>query len=181
MLVCDLGLDTIFTYDRDLNEISRAKVPDGEGCRHLVFSKDGRYVYVVNELGCSVSVFRYDDGRLLYRSTLPTRTYRMHNGPDKGSAIKLSQSGKFLFITNRGENEVVTIRVKGERLKVVARADTEGDEPRDFSLLCGERFGLVTNQFSDSVLLYRMSKLRFGRLKRLQKLEIPAPLCVIEI
>ncbi len=57
VLVCDLGIDTVFVYDRDLNEISRAKVPDGEGCRHLVFSKDGKFVYVENELGGSVSVF----------------------------------------------------------------------------------------------------------------------------
>ena len=181
LLVCDLGLDTVFTYDRDLNEVSRARVPDGEGCRHLVFSKDGRYVYVLNELGCSISVFAYEDGRLTYRSTLPTRTYRPHEGPDKGSAIKLSENGKFLFITNRGENEVVTLRVRGERLKVVSRVDSEGDEPRDFSLLGGERFGLVTNQFSDSVVLYRVSRFPFGKLRRLQRLEIPAPLCVIEL
>ena len=114
VLVCDLGLDTVFVYDRDLKEISRARVPDGEGCRHLVFSHDGRFVYVVNELGCSVSVFAYDDGRLNYLSTTPTRTYRPHEGPDKGSAIKLSRSGKYLFITNRGENEIVTLRIKGK-------------------------------------------------------------------
>ena len=181
VLVCDLGLDTVFVYDRDLKEVSRAKVPDGEGCRHLAFSKDGRFVYVLNELGCSVSVFTYDDGKLLYRSTLPTRTYRAHEGPDKGSAIKLSRNGKYLFITNRGENEVVTLRVKGEKLRVVSRCDTEGDEPRDFSLLGGERFGLVTNQFSDSILLYRVSRLPFGKLKKILKLDVPAPLCVIEL
>jgi 6-phosphogluconolactonase len=181
VLVCDLGLDTVFTYDRDLNEVSRAKVPDGEGCRHLVFSKDGKYVYVLNELGCSVSVFAYDNGRLSYRSTLPTRTYRTHDGPDKGSAIKLSQNGRYLFITNRGEDEVVTLRVRGEKLKIVSRCDTEGNEPRDFSLLGGERFGLVTNQFSDSVILYRVSRWPFGKLKKILKLEILAPLCVIEI
>ena len=181
LLVCDLGLDTVFTYDRELNLVSRAKVPDGEGCRHLVFSHDGKYVYVVNELGCSVSVFLYNDGHLIYRSTLPTRTYRPHEGPDKGSAIKLSKNGKYLFITNRGENEVVTIRVKGERLKVVSRCDTEGDEPRDFSLLCDERYALVTNQFGNSVVLYRVSRFFFGRLRKLKKLELPAPLCVIEI
>lgn len=181
VLVCDLGLDTVFTYDRDLKEVSRAKVPDGEGCRHLVFSKDGKYVYVLNELGCSISVFAYDNGRLSYRSTIPTRTYRTHDGPDKGSAIKLSRNGRYLFITNRGENEVVTLRVRGEKLKIVSRCDTEGNEPRDFSLLGGERFGLVTNQFSDSIVLYRVSKFPFGKLKRQLKLEIPAPLCVIEI
>lgn len=51
VLCCDLGLDTIFIYDRDLNEVSFTKVPNGYGVRHLTFSKDGKYIYAVNELG----------------------------------------------------------------------------------------------------------------------------------
>ena len=179
VLVCDLGLDTVFVYDRDLNEISRAKVPDGAGCRHLTFSRDGRFVYVENEMGCSVSVFRWDDGRLLYRSTILTRTYTPHEGPDKGSAIKLSRDGKRLYITNRGENEVVVLSCRGEKLRVIGRAPTGGDEPRDFSLLFGERFGIVTNQFSDSFRLYRVRGLKRNRLLPLQTLPLPAAICVV--
>jgi 6-phosphogluconolactonase len=180
ILVCDLGLDTVFVYDRELREISRARVPDGEGCRHLVFSRDGRFVYVENELGCSVSVFRWEDGRLIYRSTLPTRNYRPHQGENKGAAIKLSRDGKRLYITNRGENEALMLSVRGEKLRVRQRIPTEGDEPRDIGLLFGERFAIVTNQFSDSVSLYRLSRIRRGRMKLLQTLEIPAPLAVTE-
>ncbi len=44
-----------------------------------------------------------------------------------------------------------------------------------------ERFALVTNQFSDSVVLYRVSRFPFGRLRRLMRLEIPAPLFVSEL
>ncbi len=183
VLVCDLGLDTIFVYDRGLREISRAKVPDGEGCRHLVFSHDGHFAYVMNELGCSVSVFSYGNGKLTYLSTTPTRTYREHEGADKGSAIKLSRSGKYLFITNRGEDEVVTLKIKsgGKRVKVISRIAAEGHEPRDFELLANDRFAIVTNQFSDSIVLYRVSRFPFGRLRRTARLEIPAPLFVSEL
>lgn len=69
VLCCDLGLDTIFIYDRDLNEISRAKVPQGYGVRHLVFSKDGEFFYAVNELIPSISVFVYSNGNAEYLST----------------------------------------------------------------------------------------------------------------
>ena len=183
VLVCDLGLDTVFVYDREMNEVSRAKVPDGEGCRHLVFSHDGRFVYVVNELGCSVSVFGYADGRMSYLSTTPTRTYREHEGPHKGSAIKLSKNGRYLFITNRGEDEVVTMKITGggRRVKVVSRISTEGREPRDFALLLDERFAIVTNQFSDSIVLYRVGRFPFGRLRRIARFSIPAPLFVSEL
>ncbi len=178
LLVCDLGLDTVFVYDRELREVSRAKVPDGAGCRHLVFSKDGRFVYVENEMGCSVSVFSWKDGRLLYRSTLPTRTYAPHDGPDKGSAIKLSRSGRRLYITNRGENEAVVLSCRGEKLRVIGRAPTGGDEPRDLALLAGEKYAVVTNQFGNSFRLYRVKGLRKNRLLTLCTVELPGAICV---
>ena len=180
LLVCDLGLDTVFVYDRDLTEISRAKVPDGAGCRHLVFSRDGRFVYVENEMGCSVSVFAYEDGRLSYRATCPTRTYLPHDGPDKGSAIRLSENGRRLYITNRGENEVVVLSCRGEKLRVIGRAPTGGDEPRDFALLQRERFGIATNQFGNCFRLYRIRGLLKNRLIPLQTLPLPAAIAVTE-
>ena len=39
VLAVNLGNDTIYTYDLQLNEIATAKVPDGEGSRHLAFSR----------------------------------------------------------------------------------------------------------------------------------------------
>ena len=70
---CDLGLDCIFVYDRNLNEISRATVPAGYGVRHLVLTKDGRTVYAVNELVPSVTVFAFDGNPVSYTHlTLPT-------------------------------------------------------------------------------------------------------------
>ena len=178
LLVCDLGLDTVFVYDRDLNEVSRAKVPDGAGCRHLTFSRDGRFVYVENEMGCSVSVFLWEDGRLIYRSTCPTRTYAKHPGPDKGSAIRLSRNGRRLYITNRGENEVVVLACRGEKLRVIGRAPTGGDEPRDFVLTSDERFGIVANQFGDSFRLFRVAGLRKNRLIPLHTVPLRAAIAV---
>ena len=70
LLVTDLGLDTIFTYDKNLNEISRAKVPDGHGVRHLAYSGDGKYIFSANELASTVSVFSYNDGKLELIDTL---------------------------------------------------------------------------------------------------------------
>lgn len=178
LLVCDLGLDTVFVYDRELREVFRAKVPDGAGCRHLTFSLDGRLVYVENELGCSVSVFTWSDGRLSYRSTLPTRTYVPHDGPDKGSAIRLSADGRRLYITNRGENEVVILSCRGEKLRVIGRAPTGGDEPRDFALLGGERYAVVTNQFGNTFRLYRVGGVFKNRLKTLGTFPLAGAICV---
>lgn len=71
VLVCDLGLDRVFVYDRELTLVSQADAPKGQGIRHLVFAPDGKQVYAVNELGCSVTEFRWSDGELTALRTTP--------------------------------------------------------------------------------------------------------------
>ena len=70
VLACDLGLDAVIVYDRELNEISRAKVLPGQGVRHAVFSKDGTKLYAITELGSTIASFSWNDGRLTYRKDL---------------------------------------------------------------------------------------------------------------
>ena len=62
LAVCDLGTDALVIYDKDLQFVSEVKVPDGYGIRHLALSKDGKYIYAVNELVPSVSIFTYANG-----------------------------------------------------------------------------------------------------------------------
>ena len=90
---CDLGLDGIFVYDRNLNEISRATVPAGYGVRHLVLTKDGRTVYAVNELVPSVTVFAFDGDRLIRKATA---TLPCEEKTSTAAAIRLSADEKTL-------------------------------------------------------------------------------------
>ncbi len=74
ILCTDLGLDTEFVYDSELNEISKENVPSGSGSRHLVFSENGKYVYCVNsgrlfgkpeDCAGMVSLLCSDEGRYI--------------------------------------------------------------------------------------------------------------------
>ena len=177
VLVCDLGLDTIFVYDRDLHEVSRAKVPDGAGPRHLTFSRDGRYVYCLNELSATVSVFAYGDGRLTYLNSAVISP-DLACGQGKGAAIKLSRDGRYLYATERELNIIAVFEVHGERLKLIERFDSHGAGPRDFALVGNEAFAISTNQLADCMAIYKREK--DGRLVYLSSVSIPAPLCVEE-
>ena len=192
VLSADLGLDTVFVYDRGLDEVSRARVPDGAGCRHLVFSKDGRYLYCVNEMGSSVSVFAYRDGHLSLCSTVSSLTPETAENPEKAlrfsedgtkscpsiaAAIRLSEDGKRLYVTNRGENTVAVFRAEGERLFRTGSYPTGGNEPRDFLLVDGERHAIVVNQFGNTVRYYAHKD---GVLTSLADFALPAPLCIGE-
>ena len=64
VLACDLGTDKVMIYkigqNGSLLEHSSASVPPGAGARHLAFGRDGKFAYVINEMACSISQFRWD-------------------------------------------------------------------------------------------------------------------------
>lgn len=130
VLCCDSGLDTVFVYDRNLNEVSRANVPDGYGVRHLVFSNDGHTVYAANELVPSVSVFSFDGKRLALQNTV---TLPCEKKNSTAAAIRLSQDGKTLYVSVRGENAIFVLQTEGERLEIVKKRLAEGI-PRAISI-----------------------------------------------
>ena len=72
--VCDLGSDTLAFYDNNLNLYSEEKVNSGYGIRHLAFSLDNRFIYSINELIPSISVFSYDNGKSKLLSTFDIKT-----------------------------------------------------------------------------------------------------------
>ena len=146
VLCCDLGLDTIFIYDRDLNEVSCTKVPDGYGVRHLTFSKDGKYIYAVNELVPSISVFSYHDGKAEY---LSTTILSCINKVSTGAAIRLDETNSKLYVSVRSENAIFVSDVNGKNLNATGKFSCGGDSPRDFDMV-GEYF-VCTNEKSDLV------------------------------
>ncbi|MBP6759530.1 MAG: lactonase family protein, partial [Flavobacterium sp.] len=71
VLVNDLGTDKVYVYQYNPNggaEILKLKnsidVKPGSGPRHLTFSKDGKFVYLLQELDGTVTSFSYADGML---------------------------------------------------------------------------------------------------------------------
>ena len=63
----DLGLDKILIsrfdatkHTLDANDPHEARVSPGSGPRHFVFHPNGRFAYVINEMGCTVNGFEYD-------------------------------------------------------------------------------------------------------------------------
>lgn len=169
VLCCDLALDTIFVYDRNLNEVSRAKVPDGYGVRHLVFSKDGHTVYAANELFPSVSVFSFDGKRLALKNTV---TLPCEKKNSTAAAIRLSADGKTLFVSVRGENTLFVFNVDAENLQLKTQFDCGGDSPRDFDVF-GDTL-ICCNENSDNVTVIDAKEYRVVESIRLQH-----PLCVL--
>jgi 6-phosphogluconolactonase len=151
LFAVDLGIDTIFTYDKDLKRVSHAHVPAGEGCRHLDYSADGRYVYCANELGCSVSVFAYDGVHSKLLETVPTlpADFKKQNTT---AAIRVV--GDELFVSDRGLDAITVFKRVGSTLVFSYRIPCGGSSPRDFDITPDGRFLICTNEFSDLVTVF---------------------------
>ena len=176
LLVCDLGNDTVYTYDKELREISRASVPAGEGCRHLVMSKKNNVVYCVNELSSTVSVFDINDGVLTLGETFSALPCDFE-GVSTAAAIRLSEDEKYLYTSNRGDDSVCIFEISnnGRTLTQKAFVDVCGESPRDFDIIDDTMF--VTNERTNNVTIFRKAGEAFE--KDPEELAMPNPLCVV--
>ena len=160
--VIDLGCDRIWFFDpvtmaRD--ESLSIKADPGDGPRHAVWSKDGRFLFMVNELGSSVTSFSWD--RRSFRkvgkwSTLPPG----FAGETKAAAIKLTADGRILMASNRGCDSIAFFDVDEARGILTPRniAKLEGSFPRDFELMPGEKFMVVGHKMSNEIQVYAFDR-----------------------
>lgn len=171
ILCTDLGLDTIFIYDTDLNEEVTVKVPDGSGARHLCFSVDGKYLYCVNELSNDVSVFEWNNGNPILKGTYSAI-------PDfkcESTAAAIRMRGEYLYISNRGADTISRFKISGDKLELIDNTYCGGNGPRDFNII--DNYIICTNENSNDVTVL---KLENGKpFLTDERLGIGSPLCVV--
>lgn len=144
--VTDLGLDSIFLYDKNLSYVDCVKACEGHGVRHIVFSEDGKYMFAVNELMSTVTAFSYDNGKLFpvdTKSCLPPD----FKGESTAAAIRIRKGD--IFVSNRGHESISRMSFDGEQLSFALCIPCGGKTPRDFDF-AGD-FIISCNQDSDNV------------------------------
>lgn len=164
--VTDLGLDRIVIYDFD-NETGKlvqiengiVNLPDGAGPRHFTFSPDGSVMYVINEIGSTIMVFKVDDkGNLEPVQTISTLQAGFA-GKNSCAEILISRDGKFIYGSNRGENSIVVYTISDDGSLILAGHSTcGGDWPRNFVIDPTGKFILAGNQKSDMISVLKINK-----------------------
>lgn len=172
LAVCDLGTDTLAFYQKDLTLFSETKVPSGYGIRHLVFSQDGKYIYAINELVPSISVFAYTSGKAELVNTIGIAC---QNEKANGAAIRLSKNGKYLYVSLREENVICVFEVNGEELTLLQKLDCAGDSPRDFNIF--DKHLICTNENDNTVIVFCLCNGKLGAKK--DTFDLRSPLCIL--
>ena len=189
-LVCDLGLDKVMIYKLDpanatlvANEPAFASVPPGSGPRHLAFSPNGKNVYVINEMACTVTAFTWDRITGTLNAT-ETVSLLPSGEPVKaaytGAEIAVSPHGRFLYATVRGHDSVAVLAVDGisGKLAPVENVPCGGKFPRGMGIDPTGRWLIVANEKSETVTVFGVNSAT-GRLTPTgQVLSVGAPVDV---
>jgi 6-phosphogluconolactonase len=161
VLVPDLGTDRIYIYgfDRATHRLNQDDAhtfvaPFGSGPRHLVFSANGRFVYLITELSAQVMVLRWDasHGTLAQVQSIAISSADFQ-GVKSGAEIAVSQNGRYVYVENRGENQLIVYHVDANtgELSEIQRTSAGGDKPWSFAIDASGKWMLVANQKSGQV------------------------------
>ncbi|HEV3306589.1 MAG TPA: lactonase family protein [Candidatus Sulfotelmatobacter sp.] len=187
-IVDDLGLDETLVYKFDSvkgsltpNDPAFAKADPGAGPRHFALHPNGKFAYVINEMGDTVSVFSFEPANGVMHSVQTISTIpKGFTKQNDDAEIAIHPSGKFLYASNRGHDSIAVFAVDPDKgtLKLVEYASTKGQSPRHFEIDPTGSFLFAENEKSDNIVVFHIDT-GTGRLKPTGKtLEVGQPVCV---
>jgi 6-phosphogluconolactonase len=187
-VVTDLGLDELLVYRFDAGKGTLGSDPQvvkaapGAGPRHSAFGKDGKFLYVLNEMKLTVVTYSYDaaTGALHEVQNVPALTRVVTKG-DTAAEIEVHPSGKFLFTSNRGDDSIAVFAID-QRTGMLTRIESDptgGKTPRHFAIDPTGKWLLAENQDSGNIVVFRIDR-KTGRLTQTgETVQVPSPVCVI--
>jgi 6-phosphogluconolactonase len=172
-----LGGDVVHMhrFDADTGRLSPnapATVPvqAKSGPRHLVFSSDHGFAYLLNELSATIDVFPYDATSGTLRTPVQTISALPADfvGTPWGADIHLTPDGRFLYASERTTSTLAAFRVEGASgaLTAIASYPTE-KQPRAFAIDPSGRFLVSVGQLSDRLSIHAIDR-DSGALSRLK-------------
>jgi len=183
--VADLGLDTVLVYTFDgtkgaLTTADGAVAKPATGPRHVAWSNDGKFMYVLGELASTVTVFANDTETFKSQQVIAMLPSGF-SGRNDAAEIALHPSGKWLFASNRGHDSIAVFSVDPANgtLTFLGNTPTGGKEPRHFALDPTGQFLLAENQNSNSIVVFRIN-LATGALTEVSLTgDISSPVCLV--
>ena len=184
-LSADLGSDQIYHYKFSANNgslertsITKAGRP-GDGPRHVKFSTNDKFVYVINELKSEITVFNYLSNMSIIQiiSTLPAN-FTSTNTAAEVLLHPISQ--KYLYASNRGHDSIAvfSVDINTGSLVLIQHISVQGQTPRNFNISPDGKFLIAANQDSNNLVLFTIDE-NTGKLTATgSSAQISQPMCV---
>ncbi len=181
----DLGADMVHRFTitdnkenplKDHKIIYQYKNKTQAGPRHMIFSNDGKFFYIICELDDLLSIFSYNDGEINHINTI-----KAYDGDGKGSAdIHFSNDGNFLYTSHRLKKDGISIfKVNKDNgtVEKIGYQDT-AIHPRRFAITPNGKFLLCACRDFNVIQVYEIN-IDSGMMKNVNKdIKIDKPVCV---
>ena len=189
-LACDLGTDSIMVYPFSTDSaglaqrgVANGSVPPGSGARHLAFSRDGKFVYVLNEMACTISQFAWTEksGALTLLETISSLPAEVALQKSFTAAeIRVRPDGKFIYATLRGHDSVSVFAADAAsgKLTFVQNISSGGKVPRGLGIDPTGRWLITAHQKTDNAVAFAIDSATGKISPTGQELKIGSPVDV---
>ncbi len=189
LCAADLGVDHVNVYQLDhsagtLKLVDIIRSEQESGPRHLKFSQDGKYLYIVHEMKACIDVYTYrkEKGQPEFEKIQSISTLNdYHASNSAASALNFSADFKYMVSSNIGDNSVAVFEIdkKTGLLEKKLCLPVSGDYPKDAALFPDNKH-LVSLNHESGTMTFFSTDLKKGLLVMCAKeVKVEAPNCVI--
>lgn len=146
------------------------------GPRHVIFSHNGRYAYLISEISGGITVYRQHNGDMVKIQEIRSDSLRGQGSAD----IHLSPDGRFLYSSNRLKADgiaVFAVNHKDGKLKRVGYQLT-GIHPRNFGITPNGRFLLCACRDSNKIQVFSINQNTGLLTDTNDDISVSKPVCV---
>jgi 6-phosphogluconolactonase (cycloisomerase 2 family) len=163
----------------------------GAGPRHLAFSRDARFLYVINELDATIAVLPFDPATGQVSAAIQTISTVPDDfvGTKSTAEIAVHPSGLFVYASNRGQEDATSLVADSIAGYTVAQTtgeltliDYTGDEvdfPRHFAIDPTGAWLYVCNQQADTIVQFQIDPATGALSATGLVAETPTPVCIV--
>lgn len=189
LCAADLGMDHVNVYKLDrvtgkikLVDIIRSEIDSAP--RHMCFSKDGKYLYIVHEIKNYIDVYSYEDKndqpyfeKIQNISTLND----YHAGSSSACTVKFSLDYKYLISSNAGDNSVILYKIdtKTGMLEKKCCLPISGEYPKDAALFPDNKHLVSLNHESDTMTFFNVDLKQGLLVMNGKEMRVSKPNCII--
>ena len=166
----DLGLDEVvfLDYDEDgqftKDEAHSFKVKPGNGPVKLVFSADGKFAYILNQLASTIDVYEVDGYKFNLIQTIDSYKKTDETIVNQATNIALSTDGDFFYALNSGDDSIVIFKVNEDHTLTYGDFCDTSKNPVDLLVYentlvvvaCGDGSSLETYRLVDEKRIHLM-------------------------
>ena len=146
----------------------------------MTFHPNGRHMYVINEMGNSVTLFDYEPetGILIERQTISTLP-KGFDGKSHCADLKITPDGRFLYGTNRGHDSIAAYRLADDgRLTLIGIHPSLGKGPQNLAIVDGGKLLLCANMPGNNVAVFRIDPQTGGLSSTGEPVAVTSPSCI---